>query len=103
MASITTTNKPNTTITVYINPDCGPCNKLKDWLKEKDITHTQKDVINDAEAFAEFKRIGGTNTPTTLITIGLEQFEIIGFYPKEIEAVLALSKKIIFQRSNLMV
>ncbi len=88
-----TTTTPNTTITVYINPNCGPCHKLKDWLKEQKITHTQKDVINDAEAFAEFKRIGGTYTPTTLITIGLEQFEIIGFHPKEIEAVLALSEK----------
>lgn len=83
----------NAVIKVFINPTCGPCIKLKEWLDKKDIPYIQRDVTSDREAFTEFKEIGGQFTPTTLITSGDEKFEVIGFNAQKIERILSLTEE----------
>ena len=76
------------TITVFINPNCEPCHRLKKWLKEKAIEFIEKDVINDLEVQKAFRTAGGQFTPTTYIEIGEEKHEIIGANFTKIEKIL---------------
>lgn len=69
----------NSTITVFIDPACGPCNALKDWLKKKGISFIEKDIINDEGAAREFREAGGMYTPTSFVEVGEEKIEIIGW------------------------
>ncbi|MGG3641427.1 glutaredoxin family protein [Bacillus gobiensis] len=83
----------NEVVKVFINPTCGPCINLKEWLDEKDIPYIQRDVVNNQEAATEFKEIDGQFTPTTLITSGDEKYKVIGFNPQKIERILSLNEE----------
>lgn len=81
----------NPTITIFINTDCGPCNQLKKWLKEKGIKYIEKDIVNDVSAAKEFRAKAGQYTPTTFIEIGEEKFEVIGNNPEKIERIITVN------------
>lgn len=76
------------TITVFINPLCEPCNRLKTWLKEQEIEYLEKDVVNDLESQKQFRSAGGQFTPTTHIEIGDQKHEVIGANVAKIEEIL---------------
>jgi len=78
-----------TTITVFMNPSCGPCHRLIKWLKDEKIEFIEKDIVNDPAASKEFAEIDGRYTPTTIIQNGEEQAEVIGANPPEIEKALS--------------
>lgn len=82
-----------TSIKVFINPTCGPCNELKKWLKEKQIHFIEKDIINDVSSAKEFKNIGGKFTPTTIIETDTETFEVVGASTQKISGILSVIKK----------
>lgn len=37
-------------LTVYSSPLCGPCERMKAWLSERDYVFTVRDVMMDEEA-----------------------------------------------------
>lgn len=50
-------------ITVYSQPNCVPCKKVKSWLDGKDIAYVEKDVTADVAAFNELRNMGYNSTP----------------------------------------
>lgn len=80
-------------VTVFINPSCGPCLSLKKWMRDNQIPFNEKDLMNDVTAAEEFRELGGQFTPTTIIETEDEKFEIIGANTEKIkESFLLLNK-----------
>jgi len=52
-----------TVITVYSQPNCVPCKKVKTWLDSKEIAYVEKDVTADVAAFNELQALGYNSTP----------------------------------------
>lgn len=61
------------------------CQQTKEYLSQKGIQFTDRDVTKDASALAELRRLGAMTTPVTLI--GGEM--VIGFDPEKIDKALA--------------
>ena len=55
-----------------------------DYLKQKGVSFTSKDIASDQQAFDELVKLGSSGTPT--IVIGSEV--VVGFNPKRIDAAL---------------
>jgi glutaredoxin len=61
------------------------CQRTKEYLSQKGIQFTDRDVTNDESAYDELKRLHAMTTPVTLI--GGEV--IIGFDPEKIDKALS--------------
>ncbi|MED4286313.1 glutaredoxin domain-containing protein [Priestia megaterium] len=83
----------NYSMTVYFNPSCGPCNALKDWLKENNIRYVGKDIINDVAAAKEFREYKQSGVPFSVIEENGEKFTVLGANIKKISRILDLDKK----------
>jgi len=83
----------NYTMTVYFNPSCGPCNALKDWLKENNVKYVGKDVINDVQAARELKSYDQNAVPYSVIEVDGETFKVLGANIQKIIRILDLDKK----------
>lgn len=78
--------KPATpTVTIYSSPTCGFCEMAKDYLDEKGVKYTEKDISvdNDALQFV-LEKIGQAVTP--IITI--DDTVIVGFDRPKIDDAL---------------
>ena len=54
--------------TMYIIPDCSPCNAVRELLQIKDIPLTEKNVVGDIDMQAELVKLNGSlNVPITII------------------------------------
>ncbi|MEI3597819.1 MULTISPECIES: glutaredoxin family protein [unclassified Oceanobacillus] len=89
-----------TSVKVFINPTCGPCNELKKWLIKNKIHFIERDIINDVSSAKDFKSIGGKFTPTTIIETDTESFKVIGNSPYKILGILSKIKKQQSQKRN---
>jgi glutaredoxin len=63
------------------------CQHTKEYLSQKGIKFTDRDVTKDVSALDELRRLGAMTTPVTLI--GSET--VIGFDPEKIDRALAIS------------
>lgn len=80
-------------ITVYSTTTCPYCKMLKDYLKEKNITFTEKLVDQDEAARDEMAVASGgfLGVPFTLIlTDGSSKETIIGFDKGKLNSVLGI-------------
>lgn len=73
------------TVILYTQPNCRPCQAAKDFLSQKGITFVVKDVVSDEEAQRELIALGSRSTPT--VRIGNQV--MIGFSPAKILKALA--------------
>ncbi|MEO8610133.1 MAG: glutaredoxin family protein [Chloroflexota bacterium] len=71
-------------ITVYTQPTCQACHRLKNFLAQKGVEYRQLDITADEEAFAQLQHLGFTTTP--VILIGSEV--IVGFDQPKLEQLL---------------
>jgi glutaredoxin len=72
-------------ITIYTQPMCQACKRLKSFLAQKESAYTEKDVTTDDEAFAHLLALGFTTTP--IIFIG-DQI-ITGFDEMKLQQLLS--------------
>jgi glutaredoxin len=56
-----------------------------DYLKQKGVSFTSKDIASDQQAFDELVKLGSSGTPTIVI----DKEVVIGFNAKRIDAALA--------------
>ena len=53
------------------------CNRTKEFLSQKGVSFTERDVSSDEQALAELERLGYRTTPVTLnddeVVIGFDQ------------------------------
>ncbi|MFH1689650.1 MAG: glutaredoxin family protein [Candidatus Eisenbacteria bacterium] len=71
-------------IVVYTVTGCQHCAGVKAYLNEKGIEFTERNVLEDEQAMADFKELGFRGTPVTLV--GEEA--IVGFDRKRFEELL---------------
>ena len=56
-----------------------------DFLKQKGVSFTSKDIANDASAFDELAALGADGTPTIVV----DGQVVVGFNPRRLEALIA--------------
>lgn len=76
---------PQPTLTVFSSPLCGPCERMKAWLTERDYTFTVRDVMMDEEAGELLESRDIRTTPA----LQVDGDFIIGFDIPAIEKALA--------------
>ena len=60
------------------------CNRTKEFLSQKGVPFTERDVSTDDKALAELERLGYRTTPVTLI----DDEVVIGFDQERLEELL---------------
>jgi glutaredoxin-like YruB-family protein len=73
-------------IVVYTQPNCFYCKKLKEFLGQKGIQYSEKDVAQDQQAYEELAATGHMSTPLTKIDGEI----VVGFDHKKLETLLGL-------------
>jgi len=72
-------------ITVYTQPYCVYCNMVKEFLDQKGVSYTERDISQDDAAFAELESQGLMVSPVTMI----DDEPVVGFIRDELEELLA--------------
>ena len=72
-------------ITIYTSNTCPYCISAKDYLKQKGVEYTEKNVQTDKEARKELMAMGHMGVPVLII----DGEEIVGFDKERIDALLA--------------
>lgn len=72
-------------ITIYTQPTCQACHRLKAYLKQKGIEYHERNVSEDETAFAKLQQLGASTTP--VIVVGNEV--IVGFDQAKLERLLS--------------
>jgi glutaredoxin 3 len=73
-------------ITVYTSTSCTFCKALKQYLNEKDVNFTERNIDQDKEAVQYLIEHGHRGVPVTVIG----DQEIVGFDKEKINAALGL-------------
>ena len=73
-------------IVVYTQTNCFYCKKLKEFLGQKGIQYSEKDVAQDPQAYEELAATGRMSTPLTRIDGEI----VVGFDRKKLETLLGL-------------
>lgn len=74
-------------VTLYTQPDCPPCQIIKLFFKEYEVSYQEKNIKKDKSAFNELTdKYGSYSTPTVVI----DEKAIIGFEIDEIKKELGL-------------
>jgi len=73
------------TVVVFTMPGCQHCAGVKAYLAEKGIEFTERNVLEDDSAMADFRELGFRGTPVTLV--GEET--IIGFDRTRFDEIFA--------------
>ena len=72
-------------ITIYSTPTCAFCHMVKEYLKDKDITYTEKDISRDEEGMHwVLDHTGQLAVPV----IDIDGTVIVGFDRPKTDAVL---------------
>ena len=72
-------------VTVYSTPTCPYCHKVKDYLKQKNVTFTDFDVASDKEARdVMIRKSGQMGVPV----IDVDGQIVVGFNPARLDALL---------------
>lgn len=74
-------------VVVYTMTGCQHCAGVKAYLKEHGVQFTERNVMEDDQAMADFRALGFRGTPVTLV--GEEA--IVGFDREKLESVLSSS------------
>ncbi|MDU5081355.1 NrdH-redoxin [Tissierella sp. P1] len=72
-------------VTVYTSNTCPYCVSAKDYLKEKGIDYTEKNVQTDKDARKELMAMGHMGVPVLVI----DGEEVVGFDKEKIDTLLA--------------
>jgi glutaredoxin 3 len=54
-------------VVVYTMTGCAHCAGVKAYLNEKGVEFTERNVLEDEQAMADFKELGFRGTPVTLV------------------------------------
>ncbi|MFH1865153.1 MAG: glutaredoxin family protein [Candidatus Eisenbacteria bacterium] len=64
-------------VVVYTMTGCAHCAGVKAYLNEKGVEFSERNVLEDEQAMADFKELGFRGTPVTLIgdeaVVGLDK------------------------------
>jgi len=70
-------------VIVYSSNSCGFCTKQKEFLKDKGIVFEEREVNTNEQYFQEFKELGGSGVPFTIVKEAGETVSTITGFNKE--------------------
>ena len=73
---------------LYIKGGCPWCVMAETWLNQRDVDYEAIDVLSDATAFAEMKKISGQSRAPVLVTA--EGRILSDFGPEELPGFLEI-------------
>ena len=73
-------------VTVYTSNSCPYCTLAKDYLNEKGVSYSEKNVQTDKEARKELMKMGHMGVPVILV----DEQEIVGFDEPKLRSLLGL-------------
>jgi glutaredoxin len=62
------------------------CARVKEFLREQNITFADRDITSDATALAELEKLGVMTTPVTVV----DGEKVIGFDVNKLKALLGV-------------
>ena len=71
-------------VVVYTMSGCPHCAGVKDYLKERGVEYTERNVLEDDQAMADFKAMGFKGTPVTVVG----DTSVVGFDKKKLDAAV---------------
>lgn len=72
--------------TVYTQPLCRPCERVKNKLREAGIEFEEVDILTDEKAYSFVKyTLGAKSTP---VITGPEGITIIGYQPDQLKGLI---------------
>ena len=80
-------------VLLYTAPGCGHCTRARNWLKNKNIPFTEKDISRDPAAAGEIRARGkAQGLPDSYLTgvplLNVKGKVLVGFDPAQVEAAL---------------
>lgn len=73
-------------VTVYSTDTCPHCVAAKDYLSQKGVDYTEKNVQNDTDARKELMSMGHMGVPVIVV----DEEEIVGFDRARLDELLKL-------------
>lgn len=74
------------TVTVYTQPLCRPCDRVKNKLLAAGIDFEEVDILQDDKAYSFLKyTLGAQSTP---VVIGPEGWTIVGYQPDKLKDLI---------------
>ncbi|MFS8541123.1 MAG: glutaredoxin family protein [Tissierellales bacterium] len=73
-------------VTIYTSNTCAYCVAAKEYLQEKGISYTEKNINQDPAARKELMQMGHMGVPVLLI----DGEEVVGFNKEKIDQLLGL-------------
>lgn len=73
-------------VVVYTSSTCPYCNMIKDFLDEKNVEYSEKNISEDATARQELMQKGHMGVPVTVIG----DQEVVGFDQAKLVEILGL-------------
>ncbi len=71
-------------IKVYTSSTCPYCTMMKDYLTEKGVSYTERNVSSDMEARKELMAMGHMGVPVTIV----DGTEVVGYDTQKIDDLL---------------
>lgn len=73
------------TVVVYSQTNCPVCTKVKDYLSQKSVKYTERNIAVDVAAIYDLRKLGVMTLPLTLIN----GETITGFNQEKIDELLS--------------
>ncbi len=73
-------------VVFYTKNGCADCRQEKEFLSERGVEFTEKNIQEDQQAFLELVELGYQTTPLTTI----DGEVVVGFDPQDLQAKLGL-------------
>jgi len=73
-------------VVVYTTPTCGYCHQVKQYLSQRGLTFTERDVAADPQAAAEMVRLSGQRGVPVIV---MDSQVVVGFDRPRLDQLLA--------------
>lgn len=73
-------------VVVYTTPTCGYCHQVKQYLSQRGVTFTERDVAADPQAAAEMVRLSGQRGVPVIV---MDSQVVVGFDRPRLDQLLA--------------
>ncbi|VAW75241.1 hypothetical protein MNBD_GAMMA15-1998 [hydrothermal vent metagenome] len=60
-------NKSQEKVVIYTTRRCGYCRKAKAWLRQNNISYSERDIETSSRARKEFEKMGARGVPVILV------------------------------------
>ncbi len=71
-------------VVVYTSSTCPYCDSVKEYLNERGVSYTEKNISTDVDARKELMKMGHMGVPVTIV----DGEEVVGFNKERLDELL---------------